>query len=68
MKAFEHQLLLMVIFGVPHGHFPTSQRDENTDNEHGLICLWHDQLMTIKRLETSEPRIWGTISVITFHF
>ena len=58
MKPFEHQLHLMVIFWVStYGHFPMSQHNENTDIEHGLICLWHDQLMTIKTLETNESRI-----------
>ena len=57
MNPFEHQLDLMVVFWVSRGHFPTSRRNENTDIEHGLICLWHDQLMTIKTLETSESRI-----------
>ena len=55
MKPLEHQLLLMVIFWVSHGHFPTSRRNENTYIEHGWICLWHDQLMTIKTLETVNP-------------
>ena len=33
-----------------------------------MDILWHDQLMTVKTLETSDSRIWGTISVIIFSF
>ena len=68
MEPFEHQFHLMVIFWISDGHFPMLSHNKNTDIEHGLICLWHDQLMTIKTLENSDFRIWGSISVITFQF
>ena len=56
----------MVIFWISDGHFPMSPHNKNNDIEHGPICLWHDQLMTVKTLENSDSRIRGTISVIIF--
>ena len=55
-------------FGSFDGQFPISLHNENTDLEHGLICLWNDQLMAVTTSETSDSRIWGNISVITFRF
>ena len=68
MKPFESQFHLMVIFWISDGHFPMSWRNQNNDIEHGLICLWHDQLMAVTTLKTSDLRIWGNISVIIFQF
>ena len=42
LKPFEYQCHLLVIFWISDGHFSMSQRNENTDIERGLICLWHD--------------------------
>ena len=39
--------------------FPMSWCNNNTDNEHRLICLWHYHLMAVKTLETSDSRILG---------
>ena len=52
---------------ISDGHFPMSWCNENTDIEHGLIFLWHDQQMAVRTLETSDSRIWGNISVIIFN-
>ena len=56
----------MVIFGI--SDFPISQHNKNTDIEHGLICLWHDQLMAVTTFETIDSRVWGNISVNIFLF
>ena len=68
LEPFEHQFHLMEIFWISDSHIPMSRCNKNTDIEHGLICLWHDQLMAVTTLETSDSRIWGNISVIIFHF
>ena len=68
LEPFEYQFHLMVIFLISGGHFVISRHNENTDIEHKLICLWHDQRLAVTILETSDSRIWGNISVIIFHF
>ena len=57
MVPFKHQFHLIVIFWISGGHFLMLPHNKNTDIEHGLICLWHDQLMTVKILENSDSRI-----------
>ena len=68
IEPFEHQFHLMVIFWISGSHFLISRCNKNTDIEHGLICFWHDQLMAVRILETSDSRFWGKISLIMFHF
>ena len=64
-QSYQKQVNLIVIFWISDGHFPMSQRNEKTDIEHGLICLF-DILVTVKTLEISDSRFQSTISVIIF--
>ena len=64
-QNYQKQVNLMMIFWISDGHFPMSQRNEKTDIEHGLICLF-DILVTVKTLEISDSRFQSTISVIIF--
>ena len=68
LQTSENQFHLMVIFWISDGHFPMSRHNQNNDIEHGLICLWHDQLTAVTTLKTSDLRIWGNMSVIIFQF